>query len=79
MIATAEANEIPHQLEVLPLGGTDSAAMQRAGAGAVAGCVSVPCRYVHTVVEMCHKDDIQASIDLLAATISGIHEADLSW
>jgi putative aminopeptidase FrvX len=41
--------------------------------------VSVPCRYVHSVVEMCHRDDIQASIDLLAATISGIHEADLGW
>jgi endoglucanase len=79
MISIAERHEIPHQLEVLPLGGTDSASMQKAGAGAIAGCVSVPCRYAHTVVEMCHKDDIQASIDLLAATITGVHEADLSW
>jgi len=79
MIATAEANGTRYQLEVLPLGGTDSASMQRAGAGAIAGCVSVPCRYTHTVVEMCHRDDIQASIDLLAATIQRIHEFDPSW
>jgi endoglucanase len=79
MVSLAESQEIPHQLEVLTRGGTDSAALQRAGAGAIAGCVSVPCRYAHTVVEMCHRDDIQASIDLLGATISGIHKADLGW
>ena len=58
---------------VLPRGGTDTAALQRAGKGAAAGCISIPTRYVHSVIEMCHKEDIQASIDLLAAFIESGH------
>jgi endoglucanase len=69
----AERKRIPHQLEVLPKGGTDTAAIQRAGQGAPAGCISIPCRYVHSVTEMCHKKDIQASIDLLAAFLAEAH------
>lgn len=69
----AAKRKIPFQMEVLPKGGTDTAAIQRAGQGAPAGCISIPCRYVHSVIEMCHKKDIQASIDLLAAFLA---EAD---
>jgi endoglucanase len=79
MVKTAKAKKIPHQLEVLTAGGTDTAAMQRTGEGAVAGCVSIPCRYVHSVIEMCHEKDIQASIDLVAAVIADVHAADLAW
>lgn len=63
----AERNRIPYQLEVLPAGGTDAASFQRSQGGAVAGTISIPTRYVHTVNEMAHVADIQASIDLLAA------------
>ncbi len=79
MIKVAETKKIPHQLEILPAGGTDTAAMQRAGVGSIAGCVSIPCRYVHSVIEMCHTKDIQASIDLLAALVADVHKARLSW
>jgi putative aminopeptidase FrvX len=64
-----EERGIPWQMEVLPRGGTDTAAIQRGGAGAAAGCISVPTRYVHSVIEMVHPIDVQASIDLLAALI----------
>ncbi len=67
MRATCEERDIPHQLEVLPLGGTDTSAIQRGATGAAAGCISVPTRYVHSVIEMVHPDDVQGSIDLLAA------------
>ena len=66
----AEKKKIRYQMEVLPKGGTDTAAIQRAARGAPAGCISIPCRYVHSVIEMCHKKDVQASIDLLAAFIA---------
>jgi len=69
----AERKKIPFQMEVLPKGGTDTAAIQRAGGGVPAGCISIPSRYVHSVIEMCHKKDIQASVDLLAAFLA---EAD---
>jgi len=76
---TAEKKKIPHQMEILPKGGTDTAAIQRAGQGAPAGCISIPCRYVHSVIEMCHKKDIQASIDLLAAFLADAHRLDLDY
>ena len=69
----ATKKKIPYQMEVLPKGGTDTAAIQRAAQGAPAGCISIPCRYVHSVIEMCHKKDVQAAINLLAAFIA---EAD---
>ena len=64
-----EARKIPWQMEVLPKGGTDTAAIQRGGSGAAAGCISVPTRYVHSVIEMVHPDDVDASIRLMAALI----------
>jgi endoglucanase len=63
----AETHNIPYQLEVLPRGGTDAAAFQRAQAGIPATTISMPTRYVHTVNEMASASDIQASVDLLAA------------
>jgi endoglucanase len=62
----AEANEIPYQLEILPRGGTDAGAMQRARTGTPAITLSIPTRYVHTVNEMASRADIASSIDLLA-------------
>src|SRR4051812_13928128 len=69
--AVAKKREIPHQLSILPRGGTDAGPMQRARAGVRAATVSVPTRYVHTVTECIHKRDLQASIDLIAAWIEG--------
>lgn len=62
----AAAEEIPHQLEILPRGGTDAAPMQRARAGAPAITISVPTRYVHTVNETSSQSDISGAIRLLA-------------
>lgn len=62
----AEQNDIPFQLEVLPRGGTDAGAFQRAAAGSFTCTVSIPSRYVHSVNEMCAKSDIQACVDLVA-------------
>lgn len=71
MIAVAKRKKIPYQLELLPRGGTDTAAIQRSRAGVRSIALSVPCRYVHTVVESVHKKDLQAAVDLLAAWLIG--------
>jgi len=63
----AKKKKIPHQLSILPRGGTDAAPMQRARGGYRAMTLSVPTRYIHTVTECIHKRDLQAAIDLLAA------------
>jgi len=62
----ANEHEIPYQMEIMVAGGTDTAGLQRMGKnGAIAGAVSIPTRHLHQVVEMCHPDDINHSIDLL--------------
>ena len=70
-IAIAERKKIKYQLEVLPRGGTDAGAVQRAAAGCRAGTISIPIRYVHTVTEAVHKKDLAASVSLLAAYLQG--------
>lgn len=63
----AKKHTIPTQLSILPRGGTDAAGLQRARGGMRTFTLSTPTRNIHTVTETCHKKDIQASIDLLAA------------
>jgi putative aminopeptidase FrvX len=66
-VTLAEGKDIKHQMEVLPLGGTDAGAMQRSRAGVPSITLSIPCRYVHTVTETVHTDDVSATIKLLSA------------
>ncbi|MFH1737382.1 MAG: M20/M25/M40 family metallo-hydrolase, partial [bacterium] len=73
-VETAESHKIPYQLEILPRGGTDASAMQRSGPGRPAITISVPCRYVHTVVESVHKKDLQAAVNLLVAWLKLPHD-----
>ena len=78
--ALAEEQEIPHQLEVLPAGGTDTARLQTAGGARPVGAISIPTRYLHTVTESAHHEDVAAAIDLLAAfleTETGEHDYTL--
>ena len=76
---TAQAFEIPYQKEVLTGGGTDTGALQRSGDGAIVGCISIPSRHIHSVVEMCHKEDIQHSIDLLTHCIEQLDRLQTTW
>ncbi len=66
----AKEHDIPHQFEILPFGGTDAGAFQTSRGGTATSTISIPTRYVHTVNEMAHVDDIQASVDLLAAFLN---------
>ncbi|HEX2619252.1 MAG TPA: M20/M25/M40 family metallo-hydrolase, partial [Phototrophicaceae bacterium] len=65
MVNRAKADKIPYQLELLSLGSTDAARAQVARAGVPSGCISIPCRYVHTTSETVDVNDVQACIDLL--------------
>jgi|SRR5579862_2548503 len=78
-VSIAEKHKIKHQIEILPFGGTDSGAIQRLHGGIPSFTLSVPTRYVHTVNETVHEDDVQASIDLLARYIEEAHEGDYSY
>lgn len=65
MRGAAESAEIPHQLEVLVGGSTDARAMQISGPGVIAGCISVPCRYVHSTSETVSLSDVENAVRLL--------------
>ena len=65
MTDAAEAAGIPYQREVLVFGGTDARAIQLSRAGVPAGCLSVPCRYIHSPSEMVDYGDVQNAVRLL--------------
>ena len=69
---------IKYQLEVLPRGGTDGGAMQRVREGSPSITLSTPSRYVHTVNEMVHQADVEASIALLTRYLEDAHNGDYS-
>lgn len=77
--AIAEREDIPHQMEILPRGGTDGGALQRTQGGVPAITLSTPCRYIHTVNETVEQHDIQASIDLLAAYLRDAHNGTYTY
>ncbi|MFC6767714.1 M42 family metallopeptidase [Natrinema soli] len=66
----ADDEGIDYQLEILPAGGTDTAGFQQASGAKPVGAISVPTRYLHTVTETAHVDDIAATIDLLEAFLA---------
>lgn len=79
MEGVAERHHIPFQREILIGGGTDTGALQRAGDGAIVGCVSIPTRHIHSVVEMCHRDDVQGSVELLTQCVTELDQFDATW
>jgi putative aminopeptidase FrvX len=72
----AEREGIPHQMEILPAGGTDAGGVQRLHGGIPAVTLSVPCRYVHTPNEMVSATDVEGAITLLARYLEEAHTAD---
>ena len=70
MVDEAKAQGLPYQMEVLEAGGTDGAAIQRTRAGVPAGCLSIPCRYIHTPSEMVDVEDLKNCVSLLAGLLS---------
>jgi putative aminopeptidase FrvX len=70
MVRGAEKTGLPYQMEILEGGTTDARAMQISRAGVPAGCLSIPCRYVHSPSEMVDFDDVQNAVKLLVELVS---------
>lgn len=65
MEAAAKRIKIPYQFEILGGGTTDAKAMQVSREGVPVGCISIPCRYVHSPSEMADFSDVTNSVKLL--------------
>ena len=63
---TAEENNIPYQRNALSRAtGTDTDAFAYSNGGVASALISLPLRYMHTTVEMLHKDDIENTVKLM--------------
>jgi tetrahedral aminopeptidase len=70
MVRVAQTGKIPYQMEILERGGTDARAIQITRMGVPAGCLSIPCRYVHSPSEMVDFDDVENAVRLLVGLLS---------
>lgn len=73
IIATAEEKEIPFQREAASrTTGTDTDAFAYSNGGVPSALISLPLRYMHTTVEMAHKDDLNNLIRLIYESLQKI-------
>ncbi len=73
IIATAEEKEIPFQREAASrTTGTDTDAFAYSNGGVPSALISLPLRYMHTTVEMAHKDDVNNLIRLIYESLQKI-------
>ena len=70
ILETAMANEIPFQrLASSRVTGTDTDAFAYSNGGVASALISLPLRYMHTTVEMVHRDDVENVIKLIYETL----------
>lgn len=71
----AKVHAIPTQKDIMRAGGTDAGVIHTTRIGVLTGGISVPCRYIHTPVEMADLNDAQACVQLVSAFAQTVLEA----
>lgn len=73
--ACAKEKNIPYQMETfIGRTHTDADQVHFAGEGFVTALLSLPLRYMHSPSEVCHMDDIENAIELLAEFLCSVDE-----
>ncbi len=73
IINAAEKNKIPFQRAAASrMTGTDTDAFAYATGGVASALISLPLRYMHTTVEMVHKEDVESVIKLIYNSLLNI-------
>lgn len=73
VLKTAEKSNIPYQLRTTSRStGTDTESFAYANDGCPSVLISIPLRYMHTTVEMLHKNDIENTVKLIYETLLGL-------
>lgn len=73
LMATADEHGIPYQVRQPGGGGTNTGAIQRAGAGIPAATLAVPGRYAHTPAMMISLDDFENMVRLADAALRNLN------
>ncbi|WP_432670011.1 M42 family metallopeptidase [Flavobacterium sp. SM2513] len=77
IIDTAEGNKIPFQRNASSrVTGTDTDAFAYSNGGVASALISLPLRYMHTTVEMVHRDDVEHVIELIYHTLLNMKNED---
>ena len=77
IVNTAEANKIPFQRQASSRStGTDTEAFAYSNGGVASALISLPLRYMHTTVEMVHRDDVENVIKLIYESLLKIENND---
>ncbi|RZJ29540.1 MAG: M42 family peptidase [Flavobacterium sp.] len=77
ILDTAEKKSIPFQrLASSRVTGTDTDAFAYSNGGVASALISLPLRYMHTTVEMVHKDDVENVIRLIYETLLQMKNED---
>ena len=77
IIDTAEQQKIPFQRSALSRAtGTDTDAFAYSNGGVASALISLPLRYMHTTVEMVHRDDVEHVIRLIYESLLNIQSGD---
>jgi len=77
VIKSAREAKIPFQRAALSRAtGTDTDAFAYSNAGVASALISLPLRYMHTTVEMVHKNDVENVIRLIYETLLRIEPGD---
>ncbi|MCF6168751.1 M42 family metallopeptidase [Lutibacter sp.] len=77
IVKTAEAKKIPFQrLASSRATGTDTDAFAYSNGGVPSALISLALRYMHTTVEMVHKEDVENVIKLIYETLLSIEEGE---
>lgn len=75
IMKTADDNKIPFQREASSRAtGTDTDAFAYSNQGVPSALISLPLRYMHTTVEMTHKEDVENVIKLIYHTLHNIQD-----
>ena len=77
IIAVAESEKIPFQRAAASRStGTDTDAFAYSGKGVASALISLPLRYMHTTVEMTHRDDVENVIKLIYSSLLEIKKGE---
>lgn len=81
IVNTAEDKKIPFQRHASSrMTGTDTDAFAYSNGGVASALISLPLRYMHTTVEMVHRDDVENVIKLIYESLLNIkNEEDFSY
>ncbi|WP_185882594.1 M42 family metallopeptidase [Blattabacterium cuenoti] len=80
LINTANKNKLSFQHLVTSINtGTDTDAFAYSNKGVLSALISIPLKYMHTTVEMVHKNDVEKTVQLIFETIKEINHNEKNF